>query len=81
MGLDDREAEPEPGAAGLPRRPPRRLHGTVPVGYGSAFAGATGTFMADCKLLPDAGPGFVALANGGWTEVGAALQEVFSQVV
>lgn len=63
-------------------------NGTVSIGYGSAFAetshgrmtafaGSTGTFMADCKLLPDARLGFVALANGGWTEVGAATQEVF----
>lgn len=66
--------------------------GTVDIGYGSAFAetgqgrltafaGSTGTFMADCKLLPDARLGFVALANGGWTEVGAATQEVFSEVI
>lgn len=65
--------------------------GTVDIGYGSAFAetgqgrltafaGSTGTFMADCKLLPDARFGFVALMNGGWTEVGAASQEVFGQV-
>ncbi|WP_158894477.1 serine hydrolase domain-containing protein [Amycolatopsis anabasis] len=63
-------------------------NGTISIGYGSAFtetsqgrmtafAGSTGTFTADCKLLPHARLGFVALANGGWTEVGAATHEVF----
>jgi hypothetical protein len=67
-------------------------NGTVSIGYGSAyaetsqgrmtaFAGSTGTFMADCKLIPDARLGFVALVNGGWTEVGAATQEVFEHVL